>query len=226
MALNTHIAQTAVDFQGLSELKRSANNDPNDRETLNQVASQFEAIFVGMMLKSMRDASLADGLFDSSQSDTYRDMTDKQLAMDLSAKGGLGLKEVIVRQLGGANFENTQDEATNKVLGSMDSVPVRPRLQALDNPVLLQQVMQAAPSSDLRSSNKSDDSSFDSPTSFVNKLWPMAKQAADRLGVTPDVILAQAALETGWGKHVINKVDGESSYNLFNIKKEDYKWQK
>jgi flagellar protein FlgJ len=64
---------------------------------------------------------------------------------------------------------------------------------------------------------------FNSPAEFVQQLWPMAKQAADRIGVSPEVILSQAALETGWGKHVIKQANGESSHNLFNIKA-DSRW--
>ena len=53
---------------------------------------------------------------------------------------------------------------------------------------------------------------------FIDKLWPHAVDAAAELGVSPHVLLAQAALETGWGKHQVRNSDGSNSYNLFNIK--------
>ena len=230
MALNTGIAQTSIDFQGLGELRRSANTNKTDQETLEQVASQFESMFVNMMLKSMRQASLADGIFDSSQSDMYQDMSDQQLAMDISSKGGLGLRDVILRQLGGmmgtAPETTVTDDASasDTTLGNMNTVTVRPALQSFDNPALLQQIIQAKPETTIRSATSSNELIFDSPTSFVQQLLPLAQQAADKLGTTAEVILSQAALETGWGQHLIKNSEGGSSHNLFNIKA-DSRWQ-
>jgi len=222
------VQQTAIDFNGLAELRRSATVDQKDQETLKQVAGQFEALFTGMMLKSMRQASLAEGIFDSSQSDMYRDMSDQQLTMDLSKKGGLGLQDVIIRQLGGQL--ETKLSANSEIQAySMDTVSVRPALQSIENPALFQQIMQAKPTSEIQTSEIQTwpmhrSFTFDSPKSFVQQLLPMAKQAAQRIGVTPEVILSQAALETGWGQHIIDKADGRSSHNLFNIKA-DSRWQ-
>ena len=223
MALNTHITQTAVDFSGLNELRRSATVDQQDQETLKQVAGQFEALFTGMMLKSMRQASLAEGIFDSSQSDMYRDMSDQQLAMDLSQKGGLGLQDAIIRQLGGQLESKVNAHGETQAYG-MDTIPVRPALQTIENPALLQKIMQAKPSTDIYTPRMQTNMTFDSPESFVQQLLPMAKQAAQRIGVTPEVILSQAALETGWGQFIIDKPNGRSSHNLFNIKA-DSRWQ-
>jgi len=59
---------------------------------------------------------------------------------------------------------------------------------------------------------------FESPDAFVATMLPMAQQAADRIGVDPLYLVAQAALETGWGKSVMRQQNGNSSYNLFGIK--------
>ncbi|MGY2338642.1 flagellar assembly peptidoglycan hydrolase FlgJ [Pseudomonas sp. SDO5532_S415] len=59
---------------------------------------------------------------------------------------------------------------------------------------------------------------FSSADAFVNTMLPMAKEAADRIGVDPRYLVAQAALETGWGKSVMRAQDGSSSHNLFGIK--------
>ena len=59
---------------------------------------------------------------------------------------------------------------------------------------------------------------FSSADQFVNTMLPMAKEAAERIGVDPRYLVAQAALETGWGKSVMRAQDGSSSHNLFGIK--------
>ncbi len=83
------------DFQGLERLKRQPAGD----ETIRAVAEQFEALFTQTMLKQMRAAMPEGGIFDSDQSKFYEQMFDQQLATSLSAQGGMGLSEVLVRQL-------------------------------------------------------------------------------------------------------------------------------
>ncbi|GAB5499151.1 MAG: hypothetical protein PsegKO_14620 [Pseudohongiellaceae bacterium] len=85
------------DFSGLASLKRQASSDP--QQAAREVAQQFESIFVGMMVKSMRDTLPEDSLFGSHQMEAYQEMFDKQLAVDLSRKGGLGLADIIERQI-------------------------------------------------------------------------------------------------------------------------------
>src|SRR5690606_6092711 len=77
------------DLGSLTALKRQAGAAPD--QAVHEVAKQFEAIFVGMMLKSMRDATPEDGLFGGDRMEAYRDMFDKQLSLDLAARGGIGL---------------------------------------------------------------------------------------------------------------------------------------
>lgn len=64
---------------------------------------------------------------------------------------------------------------------------------------------------------------FANAKEFVQKLWPMAEQSAKKLGVSPAVLISQAALETGWGKSIL-RASGKLSNNLFNIKA-DQRWQ-
>jgi peptidoglycan hydrolase FlgJ len=148
------------------------------------VARQFEGIYLQMMLKSMREASLGDPLFDSAGSDMYRDMYDNQMALQLTQGKGLGLAELLVQQL--------RHKPSTAQAGDMRQ--------------------------DLAASAAAGTSRLNSPPQFTAELMPLAKQAASELGTTPEVILAQAALESGWGKHVLTTADGNSSYNLFNIK--------
>lgn len=62
-----------------------------------------------------------------------------------------------------------------------------------------------------------------SPEAFVARIWPHARQAADALGVDPRALVAQAALETAWGKRLPNHADGSSGNNLFGIKATGWK---
>lgn len=204
--MNVPGASTYTDLQGLTSLKAAARE--NSPEALKAVARQFEAVFMQMMLKSMRDASEGDPLFDGAHSEFYRDMYDKQLALDLTERGGgMGLADMLVRQLQGMQGTGTASPLTALPIPPHRPLPVEPAAPAVSaatGPV---------PASD----------HFDSPEDFIAQLRPLAERAAQRLGVAPEALLAQAALETGWGKAVIRHPDGSSSYNLFNIKA-DHRW--
>ncbi len=91
-------APNATDFRQFAALRRGA--DANDPATLREVARQFESIFTKMMLDSMRSASFGDPMFGSDQVDMYQDMADDQLAVQLSQGRGLGLADMLIRQLG------------------------------------------------------------------------------------------------------------------------------
>lgn len=90
-------ADVYTDFQGLGDLRLSASK--HDPKALEAAAKQFEAIFVQQMLKSMRDASLAEGLFDSDESKFYQDMFDKQISLSMTKERGIGLADMIIKQL-------------------------------------------------------------------------------------------------------------------------------
>ena len=90
-------ADTYTDFSGLKALKlAAAKNDPS---AVRKVAQQFESMFTRMMLKSMRDTVGTDPLFGSDQEKMYQGMYDDQLALQLSKGRGLGLADMLVRQL-------------------------------------------------------------------------------------------------------------------------------
>jgi len=109
-------ASVYTDFSGLAGLKLQAQAEPD--KAISEVAGQFESLFVGMMLKAMRDAVPQGGLFDSSQMDTYRDLFDKQLALDMSRSGGIGLAELIEQQIAtSATFAATQNKADSGAPG-------------------------------------------------------------------------------------------------------------
>ncbi len=209
--MNTPIQQpqSYTDFQSLTKLRAQARDDSEG--ALRTVAEQFESLFLGMMVKSMRDASIGDQLFDSNAQNTYLEMYDKELSMSLSSQGGIGLADTIVRQLSQNASASSSAEAAEAVSTfNLDSRSI-PRLTPTTS---------ASPLVDETRRAVED---FETPQQFVESLWPLAQQAADKLGVAPKVLLSQAALETGWGKRIIESGEGESSYNLFNIKA-DHRW--
>jgi flagellar protein FlgJ len=92
----TDIGNLAIDSQSLNKLKLQAKQAPD--QALKAAAKQFEAVFLNMMLKSMRDATPQDGEFDSEQTKMFTGMLDQQLAQSMSSRG-VGLAEVMVKQL-------------------------------------------------------------------------------------------------------------------------------
>jgi len=186
-----------ADPHALSALKGDAK--ARDPDALRAVAKQFESLFTQMLLKSMREASksFGDSMFGSEQTDFYQGMFDDQLAMHLSQGKGLGLADMLVRQLSmkeGDGLRATGDGQRTEA-GAGGANPLLPRPQA--------------PSPTPIAASKD---------SFIRSMWPHAQQAASEIGVDPRALLAQAALETGWGKAVPCNAAGECSYNLFGIK--------
>lgn len=123
-------------------------------------------------------------------------MLDQQLAQSMASRG-VGLADIMVKQLRGQKTEN--------LLPVFDPSP-----RALRPPA----------SPDLQSSTSVLPSAYNGTVqqSFVNQMLPHAMQASQASGVPPQLILGQAALESGWGKHEIRTADGGNSYNLFGIK--------
>ncbi|VAW73990.1 Flagellar protein FlgJ [peptidoglycan hydrolase] [hydrothermal vent metagenome] len=237
---NYQKAQVYTDGQGLSNLKlKAAQRSP---EAIKGVAKQFEALFLQMMLKSMRDTQLGDGLFDSDQGKMYRDLFDKQIALKMSSNGSFGMAQLIERQLTQmTSGKTTSAPSTNPLMinaklsgltlgkNELSSLQIPTRLRAQ----VKQQVDKILKANNLNpdgsaitpSLNKTTDtnkieqtSTYASPLEFAKAIWADVKVAAKKLGVSPVAMLAQTALETGWGKHVARNKDGSSSFNLFGIK--------
>ena len=173
-----------ADFQGIAALKNDAKAQAPT--ALKEAARQFESLFTQMLLKSMREANKSfgeDSLFGSDQADMYQDMFDDQIAMQMSKGKGLGLADMLIKQLAGG---------------------VQPTEQTSASPP-------SAASANRQSLTASKDD-------FISQLRPHAEVAARELGVDPNALLAQAALETGWGRSVPCNANGECSFNLFGIK--------
>ncbi|MES2626064.1 MAG: rod-binding protein [Pseudomonadota bacterium] len=114
------------DLSSLSRLKLQSKEDPS--AALNEVAKQFESVFVTMMMKAMRDTLPKDGMLASNEMENYQEMFDQQLSLDLSRKGGLGLADLISRQMAmGLGFESgaapVNTEQLDPVLSDAGALP-------------------------------------------------------------------------------------------------------
>ncbi|MDO8206554.1 MAG: flagellar assembly peptidoglycan hydrolase FlgJ [Gallionella sp.] len=189
--LNT-TANLAIDSQSLAQLRTQAKSSPD--QALKVAAQQFESVFMNMMLKSMREATPQDGMMDSDQSRMFTGMLDQQLAQSMSSKG-IGLADMLVKQLSRTGLTAPMPQvpgSQSPVSGSQYSAPSTQTVPSAYNATTQQD--------------------------FVNKMLPSALQASAASGVPPQLILGQAALESGWGKREIAMPDGSNSYNLFGIK--------
>ncbi|MFT6465051.1 flagellar assembly peptidoglycan hydrolase FlgJ [Halopseudomonas sp.] len=261
-----------TDLNSMNEMK--VGSKANSPDNIKRVAEQFESLFMNMMIKSMRDANavFAEGNpLNTPQTRFYQDMHDNQMSVHLAEKQGVGLADVMMRQL-------SPQTAAAPAAGSLERAPAAssesqataaPVTTGADHSALLArrrlafslghsgmqaaqlsaQVASAAASAKsevadtwqplrgLQSSARQHpataevrqyaavsnsaapgQSRFNSPAEFVSTMLPMAEKAAERLGVDPHYLVAQAALETGWGKSIIKQADGSTSHNLFGIK--------
>lgn len=211
----------------------SIKNEKDQDQALKKVAKEFESIFVHLMLKNMRNANAAfekDSLFNSQESNFYRDMYDQQMSLSLSHGKGLGIAETLYRQLKGQYAsDDNQDKALDRSDFKVDATSRKPSLGVFEQ-LLAQKkstidstqnddgVAPASSFAQLDAKVKDTNKTFESPLDFVEKLLPIAKNFAEKIQINPAMMLAQAALETGWGQHIISNKEGQSSFNLFNIK--------
>ncbi len=202
-----------TDFQGFTDMRREAREQ--SPEAIKQVARQFETLFVQMMLKGLRDTVPEGGLFNSNEQRMYQDMFDKQVSMNVTSGKGIGLAAVIERQLGG----NTNSVPSTPQ--QLDAYLQRPFVSYQPEVSLAPADIPYRPTGEILND---EFTAWSSPQAFVNDLWPHAQRASEELGVDADVLIAQSALETGWGRHMRANDNGQASYALFGIKA-DQRWQ-
>ncbi len=161
-------------------------------KALRAAAQQFESLFINMMIKSMQDANFKDPLLGSSATRMYQDMYDQQLSIQLSKEHTFGLAEMLVQQLRRESGGAHAPQASTAVAATRASAS---SAAAGTPPVTPAQ-----------------------QSAFARSIWPDAEQTARKLGVTPVALVAQAALETDWGRSIPQTSAGASSNNLFGIK--------
>lgn len=176
----------AIGAQSLDKLRLQAKQSPD--QALKGAAQQFEQVFLNMMLKSMREATPQEGMFDNEQTKMFTGMLDQQLAQSMSSGQGVGLAAVMVRQLQHSSMAGVDPKA--------DAAAPSPALK------------NAIPSA--YNENFQQD--------FVKKLMPHAEKASSATGIPAHLMVGQAALESGWGRREIKMPDGTNSHNLFGIK--------
>ena len=256
----------AIESQGLDQLKLQAKRDPD--KALAATAKQFEAMFLGMIMKSMREATPKDGMLDSEQTKTYTAMLDQQFAQQMASRG-TGLAAALTRQLSqgkapdaapvgdmsstlqmstiamaklnlealavapsqpaAPNFDvqplSLDEEAWGLPAGKGATMPLaRAPLMAAIAPAALSTRAAAAatPPVNIAAVAAATPATGAAPLSqtgdFVNRIWSHAVDAARSIGVRPQFMVGQAALESGWGKHEIRNADGSGTHNLFGVK--------
>jgi flagellar protein FlgJ len=220
-ALNT----LAADVRGLDVLRRAAHD--NSPQALKAAAKQFEAMFLQVVIKSMREASPGDELFGGQETKTYQDLLDQQWAQVMTEGGGTGLARVLERQLSAnATHADTTKPIDLKPLsdaGAFSGQPVLPAARSAAFRQTLQGAAATRPESAIAgiAAEQPPPIGRDVPAharAFVERVWPAALTASRATGIPAQFLVAQAALETGWGRSELTAADGSPSHNLFNIK--------
>jgi len=198
--------QNANHYGDLSALQ-SLKGAPRSPQAIHAVAEQVDAIFLQMMLKSMREAARDVGDHESEQLGMYQSMFDDQVALAVSARGGLGLGALVARQLDAQQGTGAADGSLGAA-GTPGAAAVR-----TTEPPTAPESTAGVPSSAVAGPPTPQ-----SAAQFVGAVLPAIRAAAQALGVNPIGLLAQAVLETGWGRRMARTADGAPSFNLFGIK--------
>lgn len=189
----------ALDVQGLAALKRTAHQD--SAAGIKEATKQFEALFLQMMLKSMRAAIPKSEMGKDSQTSLYTDMLDQQWAQSLAGRG-MGLADQLSGQLGGARaMREPAQPSSGSPLGSIS-----------------QASRQAFAAWGRRAAPAVEGGRAAHVEAFVARMAGPAQRVAERSGIPAQLIVAQAALETDWGRRQIPTASGADSHNLFGIK--------
>ena len=200
----------ALDVQGFDGLRAKAAASP--QQGVQMAAKQFDATFITMMLKSMRDATPQDGPLDSRDGAQFTSMMDEQMAQQMSTKG-IGVADAMLKQLMNNSGMQTGEagEGNNAALNAL----AKAYGNAQANGSLASGVgysRNSALTPPLRGDGTTN------VDAFVDKLAASAQAASETTGVPARFIIGQAALESGWGKREILKANGETSHNVFGIK--------
>ena len=267
--MNAGFQLNAFDPNSLGDLKRLARSDGQQDVALRAAAKQFEALFLQMVMKSMRDATPASSMMDSEQTKMYQSLLDQQMALNMSQARGTGLSEVIFRQLGGkaapaaavdgqagegagaagntgiGGAGNTGFDLANVVrraaipavrareveasaVAALAGLPDATRVPGMGAGVgtgsfsaasiFEKAALEARLNEAVRSARDATGAVSQPAREFVAEVWPHAVEASRKTGIPPQFMVAQAALETGWGQKQLRNPDGSPSHNLFNIK--------
>jgi flagellar protein FlgJ len=208
----TTAANTYTDLKGLASIKK----DPNSPQAVHALAQQVDALFLQMMLKSMREAGADEGEPDSNAMGMYQDLYDKQISLTLSQHGGIGIGALLTRQL-------EHPAAAKEAASSSTAPPAKPAATPTSPDTSGAHAVPPVGDTGSRPQPATGAVTAQSASDFVKSVLPTIRAAAAALGVSPLGMLAQAALETGWGHRMARTADGAPSLNLFGVKA-DHSW--
>jgi len=207
--------ELATDSRSLDALRRQAGRDP--QQAIKGAARQFEAMFMQLVLKSMRDATPKSGLLDSTAGETYTGMLDQQLSTSLAGRTGLAV--MIERQL--TRYMQPAGAAATTDTTRAVSAPAIGRAAATRSaatPAVAAAAVAAPGAEAGETKPRSGIGGATAQSVFVNRMWDHALLAQRETGLPAKFIISQAALESGWGSREITGADGMRSFNLFGIK--------
>lgn len=216
------VTPSALDFSSLNTLKRGVQTNPASADKQREIARQFEAIFIQMLMKQARQTSdQMPTLFDSQATRMARGMSDEQASLAL-ASPGIGLADALMAQMQGGVLNKPVDPSANPPEAARSRVPGlqsrigEGRQQAADSIAsLIDTLTQRNLGQKVRSAIQGAPEHI---RTFVDRMAVAAESAARQSGVPAKLILSQAALESGWGQREILRSDGSGSHNLFGIK--------
>ncbi|MBU3696417.1 flagellar assembly peptidoglycan hydrolase FlgJ [Dechloromonas sp.] len=215
--------RAAFDVQSSADIREQFKKDP--QQGLQAAAQQFEAMFLQMVMKSMRDATPQDSLLQSDSTRFYTSLLDQQMAQNMANQpNGLGFAKMIEQQLGGRIQGNELADAAARAANPSGNplpltAPSSGNLRHIPIPASFPpsgQNAQAVISAER--AQETSGSPAANPQEFVGRVWGHAVDASRSTGISPQFVVAHAALESGWGRNEIRKADGSSSFNLFGIK--------
>ncbi len=215
--------RAAFDVQSSADIRAQFKKDP--QQGLQAAAQQFEAMFLQMVMKSMRDATPQDGLLQSDSTRFYTSLLDQQMAQNMANQpNGLGFAKMIEQQLGGrmqgSELADVAARAANPSGNPLPlTAPASGNLRHIPIPATFPSSGQNTPAAaSVERALGASASPAASPQEFVGRVWEHAVDASRSTGISPQFVVAHAALESAWGRSEIRKADGSSSFNLFGIK--------
>lgn len=224
-------AGTWTDINGLQSITALGRSDR--AASLRAAARQFESFFVSQLLQGMRAANAVlaeDSPFGSQEMQFRQDLLDRQLSVSLTQGRGIGIADLLARQLQRQFAAATPAAASERPAGEATAQLQERRVKAsavargLTLPVVVDKALQRLEPVVKKMHRRVAEGLFAGKEAFVRSLLPEARRAAQALGVDHRVLLAQSALETGWGRSILADHAGRSSNNLFNIKAGSF-WQ-
>ncbi|MDE2254702.1 MAG: flagellar assembly peptidoglycan hydrolase FlgJ [Betaproteobacteria bacterium] len=208
----------SLSFQGLNQLSAAAKANPRSPAAIKAVAQQFEALLVQQMLTAMSATSLGPDMLGGTAGPMFKSLFNQQIATTISQGQGIGLASFIAKELAtryGGKPNDPSAAATVPPQGPVLPKSLSGQTSAATPSIagyLAHRGAAPAPATPSHATAGGERSALaNKAQAFIQSILPSVQQAATALQVSPVAILAQAALETGWGSHA-------PGHNLFGIK--------